>query len=1071
MDIRDTVPIPQPRGYPLIGNITDIDPELPIDSLCNLADQYGEIYSLTIVGERRIFVSTVKLMNEICDEKRFGKNIKAALSQLRNGVGDGLFTAFTHEKNWELAHRILVPAFGPLNLKTMFDDMKDIASQLVLKFARYGSSYRIPAAEDFTRLTLDTLALCAMDYRFNSFYTEEQHPFINAMLGFLKGGQARSRRPAYLAPFYRAEDAQFFKDIEYMRHLSDEVVNNRLAHPKDSKDLLDAMINGKDPKTGEKLSHQTIIDNMITFLIAGHETTSGLLSFLFYYMLKSPDAYRKAQAEVDAVIGKGSIQYEHLSKIPYITAMLRETLRLQPTAPAYTISAKKAEGEVVGGKYHVGHDEAIVAVLHRIQRDPAVYGEDANEWKPERMLDENFNKLPPNAWKPFGNGVRGCIGRPFAWQEALMATAMVLQYFDISQDDPSYDLRIKASLTLKPRDFYMRASLREGWTATKIEKSLSGSIRGDDSSKAHPAGLQEVTKQGKPLTILYGSNSGTCEAFAQTLAADAGSHGFTATKVDTLDSAKSSLPTGQPVVIITASYEGEPCDNAAHFYNWLSNLKDDEKLETQYAVFGAGHSDWKQTFHRIPNAIDSMLEKHGSKRICKRGNADAAQGDMMSDFQTWEDQTFWPAMQKQFGGADTDQKAEALSLGQSLSIEVSNRRASHLRADVSEAKVVATRTLTAPGVPEKRHIEIQLPTDATYRSGDYLAILPLNPAPLVHRVAIRFGLPWDAMLTISSKTGTSLPTEHPIPAHSLFSAYLELSQPATKRNVAMLVEAAKDGKTKQQLQELMGDNFAGEVTSKRVSFLDLLERYPAIDLPLSAFVASLITMRVRQYSISSSPLANPNVVTLTYSILDAPSMSGQGRYMGVASTYLSQLKPGDIVHVAVKPSNQAFHLPTDADKTPVIMIAAGTGLAPFRGFIQERAAQTAAGRKLAPAHFYIGCRHPDKDELYRDELNLWEKLGAVRLHHAFSQAPEFSDGHKHVDDALRADKMTLNELWDGGARVYVCGSKGIGESVKKVCIEMMQENCKAKGEEASDERAQKWFDKIRNERYSTDVFD
>ena len=156
-----------------------------------------------------------------------------------------------------------------------------------------------------------------------------------------------------MAPFFRAEDQQFEQSIAYMRNLSADLVRQRREHPTDTKDLMNAMVNGKDPKTGESLSEDSIIDNMITFLIAGHETTSGLLSFLWYYMLKSPEAYRKAQEEVDKVIGTRSIQYEDLSKLPYINAMLRETLRLQPTAPGFAVTPKAEGGEIIGGRYHV----------------------------------------------------------------------------------------------------------------------------------------------------------------------------------------------------------------------------------------------------------------------------------------------------------------------------------------------------------------------------------------------------------------------------------------------------------------------------------------------------------------------------------------------------------------------------------------------------------------------------------------------------------------------------------------------------------------------------------------------
>lgn len=118
-------------------------------------------------------------MNQLCDEQKFQKSLGPGLVELRVGIHDGLFTAYNGEENWELGHKFLVPPFGPLNVGRMFDQMKDIAGQLVLKMVRYGPEYKMPVTHDFTRLTMDTIALCAANYRFNSFYTEEVHPFVS----------------------------------------------------------------------------------------------------------------------------------------------------------------------------------------------------------------------------------------------------------------------------------------------------------------------------------------------------------------------------------------------------------------------------------------------------------------------------------------------------------------------------------------------------------------------------------------------------------------------------------------------------------------------------------------------------------------------------------------------------------------------------------------------------------------------------------------------------------------------------------------------------------------------------
>jgi cytochrome P450/NADPH-cytochrome P450 reductase len=274
------------------------------------------VFSLLSLVADRSTKSSQALIHELCDEKRFRKPIANALEEIRNGVNDGLFTAREEEVNWGIAHRVLMPAFGPASIQAMFSEMHEVASQLALKWARHGSSTPIMVTDDFTRLTLDTLALCTMDFRFNSYYHDELHPFIQAMGDFLVESGARSRRPALLASIlYRQANQKYEEDIQVLRETAQGVLDARKKHPATRKDLVSAMLDGVDSKTGQKLSDSSIIDNLITFLIAGHETTSGLLSFAFYLLIKHPKAYQKAQSEVDNVVGKGPITAEHIKKV------------------------------------------------------------------------------------------------------------------------------------------------------------------------------------------------------------------------------------------------------------------------------------------------------------------------------------------------------------------------------------------------------------------------------------------------------------------------------------------------------------------------------------------------------------------------------------------------------------------------------------------------------------------------------------------------------------------------------------------------------------------------------------
>lgn len=405
--------------------------------------------------------------------------------------------------------------------------MKDIACQLILKWARQGSEERIMAIDDFARLTLDTIALTTMSYRFNSFCSSELHPYVGAMLRNLSSSGSRSFLPSFVNALQYSAKAQKAQDHALLAETGQSIIENRRAHPTDKSDLLNAMVYGTDPQNGKPMRDELIAAQMNTFLIAGHETTSGLLFFTFYHLLKKKQLYFNAQQEVDKVIGTGSIEFSHLNKLKYLDACLRESLRLCPTAPAIVKQTNpRLSGETVllGGKYKIEPTDKVVCLLTKSQKDPQVYGADAAKFKPERMLDEEFDKLPTGAWHPFGNGKRACVGRPLAWQKALLVSAMIIQNFDMELDDPSYQLKIKLTLTIKPKDFEMKASLRHGSDATTLDRRLH---RGGPKSgiSKFQVGKASSTTSGEPMLILYGSNTGTCQAFAQRLASNAAARG------------------------------------------------------------------------------------------------------------------------------------------------------------------------------------------------------------------------------------------------------------------------------------------------------------------------------------------------------------------------------------------------------------------------------------------------------------------------------------------------------------------------------------------------------------------
>ncbi|EHK18616.1 uncharacterized protein TRIVIDRAFT_50977 [Trichoderma virens Gv29-8] len=1076
--------IPQPRTIPLLGNIKDIDMDYPLGSMLHLASKYGPIYRLSIGGTKLVIVSSYELVHEVCDDDRFQKSIQGDLEELRAVVHDGLFTSSgEEEKNWGIAHRVLMSAFGPMSIRGMFDDMHEVASQLTLKWARYGSSTPISVGEDFTRLTLDTVALCSMGFRFNSYYRDDMHPFIKAMYAVLKAAGERNMRvlPSYL---HKSADRKFQSNIDILRSTAGQVLAARQKSPEatgDLKDLLNAMLNGVDPKTGCKMTEQSIIDNLITFLVAGHETTAATLSFTMYQLVTNPEIYRKVQAEIDGVVGSGPVKIDHIGRLKYLAAVIRETLRFN--APISAFAREATKDETIGGKYGVKAGEQLVCLLAKSHLDPSVYGDTACEFDPERMMEDNFNRLMkeyPHCWSPFGTGLRSCIGRPFAWQEMILALAMLMQNFNFVMDDPSYSLVIQETLTIKPKDFKIRAIPRGGITPFQLEARLAGasgaSTQGSlttldqpllTKKSASPSNNVDTVSDGARLKIFYGSDSGTCEFMAQRLANDASSHGFKAA-VDTLDAAREALPIDGPVIIITSSYEGQPPHNAGHFVDWIQNINGEKFNDVAYAVYGCGHSDWAKSYHRIPRLVDVSLERLGARRIVPMGTTNAKDRDMFSDFESWEDEVLWPAIQKQFGGCTENDNTPVSG----LSVSFSTPRALTLRQDTKEGCVVATRTLVSnESAVIKKHIEVRLPSNVTYSTGDYLAVLPYNPKEAVSRAIRRFNLAWDSHVIIMASEPTTLPTDTSIPISTLLTSYVELGQPATKRNILSLHSIAEDNQTKQELHHLATDAYDSDIRLKRVSILDIIEQFPDLPIPFNHFLLLLPPMRVRKYSISSSPLSNPTRATITYSVIDRPALSGNGRYIGVTSSYLSSLSPGDRLQVSVRAGQGGFRMPADSSRTPIICIAAGTGIAPFRAFIEERFIILRSGRPLAPAVLFYGCRNPLDDDLYYDEFSGWEAAGVVTIFRAYSRQPEASLGCKYVQHRIWRQREYVADLWESDAKIFVCGSNKMAEGVREILIQILLDKLKTKGVSMGEKEAAEWFERVSNERYAIDVFD
>src|SRR6187200_510211 len=330
-----------------------------------------------------------------------------------------------------------------------------------------------------------------------------------------------------------------------------------------------------------------------------------------------------------------------------------------------------------------------------------------------------------------------------------------------------------------------------------------------------------------------------------------------------------------------------------------------------------------------------------------------------------------------------------------------------------------------PSDRSTRHIEVQLPPNISYRVGDHLSVVPRNDPALVDSVARRFGfLPADQIkLQVAEGRRAQLPVGDAVSVGRLLTEFVELQQIATRKQIRIMSEHTRCPVTKPKLLAYVGDDAASaeryrsDVLTKRKSVFDLLEEHPACELPFHAYLEMLSLLAPRYYSISSSASIDPSRCSVTVAVVEAPASSGRGVYKGVCSTFLAGRRVGDTIHATVRETKAGFRLPDDAS-VPIIMIGPGTGLAPFRGFLQERAARKAKGAALGPAMLFFGCRHPEQDFLYADELKGFAAEGVSELHTAFSRG----DGPKaYVQNLLAQEKDKVWSLIEQGAVIFVCG--------------------------------------------------
>lgn len=522
---------------------------------------------------------------------------------------------------------------------------------------------------------------------------------------------------------------------------------------------------------------------------------------------------------------------------------------------------------------------------------------------------------------------------------------------------------------------------RAGATATEVAELAPPSQNGPAAASAT-----------RLLTVLFASETGNSKTLAKALVDKAASKGIQARLADMADYKTRGLKDEQDLLVITSTHgEGDAPQTAVGFFEFLESRKAPKLPQLRYAVLALGDSTYEK-YCEAGKRIDRRLEELGARRLADRVDCDVDYEEAADAWMSTVVANLAPAAQ---APVSSPAALEAATRSDAPPSKVFDKK------HPFQAAVIDNIVLTGRGsTKETRHIELSLADSGlTYQPGDALGVVPRNDPALVEAIFEKLALSADAPVTVKQGTislGEALSGTFEITA--LTPRFLDLWAEITGSDELQALRAPDQKEARAAFQH-------------NHHILDVIGRFPAPGIDAAQFITGLRPLQPRLYSIASSLAAAPDeahltVSTVRYTLHDVPRT-------GVASGYLAARSEADATVPVYIQSNDHFHLPDD--DVPILMIGAGTGVAPYRAFMQEREARGASGRSW----LFFGERNFRSDFLYQVE---WQELikNSVlsRLDLAFSRdaAPK-----TYVQDRLRRQGRDVYAWLEEGAYLYVCG--------------------------------------------------
>ncbi|KAL5581604.1 hypothetical protein UlMin_014046 [Ulmus minor] len=459
------------------GAVTDLFDRPLFFSLYDWFLEHGAVYKLAFGPKAFVVVSDPIVARHILRENAFSYDKGVLADILEPIMGKGLIPADLD--TWKLRRRVIAPGFHSLYLETMVKMFTNCAERTVSKFDKLleredlqgGNTIELDLEAEFSSLALDIIGLGVFNYDFGS--VTKESPVIKAVYGTLFEAEHRSTFyiPYWKIPLARwivPRQRKFQSDLKVINDCLDGLIRNaketrqetdvEKLQQRDYLNLKDAsLLRFLVDMRGADVDDRQLRDDLMTMLIAGHETTAAVLTWAVFLLAQNPSKMRKAQTEIDSVLGQGKPTLELLKKLQYIRLIVVESLRLYPQPPLLirrSLKSDKLPGGYNGDKngYEIPAGTDVFISVYNLHRSP-YFWDRPNEFEPERFLakknieglegwdgfdpSRSPGALYPNeivsdfAFLPFGGGPRKCVGDQFALLESTVALAMLLQKFDV----------------------------------------------------------------------------------------------------------------------------------------------------------------------------------------------------------------------------------------------------------------------------------------------------------------------------------------------------------------------------------------------------------------------------------------------------------------------------------------------------------------------------------------------------------------------------------------------------------------------------------------------------------------